>query len=345
MDYLEIQKKIVPEMLQVFQRRYTILRTVAQLAPVGRRLLAESLQIGERVVRSELDSLKHMGFLQSGPGGVTLTSRGQELLLEMTPYMQEILGLPALERQVAQYLGISRVVVVPGDSSVDPLVQPELGRAAADLLLQVIKDGDIIAITGGTTMSYVAEAVHSQQRRVLVVPGRGGLGERVELQANTIAAKLAQALGGSYRLLHAPDNLSRQALDELVQEPALAEILSLIHQATILVHGIGEAQEMAARRDVPSQQLAELNGLQAVAETFGFYFNDWGDIVWQTNSIGLGLKDLENIKTVIAVAGGSAKARAIRAVVAQRRRHILVTDQGAAEAILKFDHDFGFPPR
>jgi len=335
LDYIEIQKVIMPEMLQVFQRRYSMLRTIAHLAPVGRRILADALQISERVVRSELNSLKHLGLIQSEISGVHLTPQGQGLLRHMNPYVKELLGLPVLEKQVADKLGTSRVVIVPGDSSTDPLVQTELGRAAARLLVQQIQDGDIIAITGGTTMSHVANSIHSERHRVLVVSGRGALGERVELQANTIAAKLAQALGGSYRLLHAPDNLSRQALDELVQDPGIAEVLALVHKTNILVHGIGDAQEMAARRDVPSQQLAELKSLNAVAETFGFYFSESGNIVWQANSIGLRLSDLENIKTVIAVAGGSAKARAISAVAAHRSQHILVTDQGAAEAILE----------
>lgn len=335
MDYIEIQKIIAPEMLLVIQRRYSILRVIAHLAPVGRRVLSDTLQMGERVVRSELEDLKHLGLIESGIGGVNLTAQGQELLKQMTPYVVELLGLPALEKKVAERLGFSRVVIVPGDSTADFLVSSELGRAAARLLVQLSHDGDIIAITGGTTMSRVADSVHAEKRRVTVVPGRGALGESVEIQANTIAAKLAQALGGSYRLLHAPDSLSRQAMDELVRDPGIAEVLTLIHQTTILIHGIGDALEMAERRDVSSRQVTELKQLNAVAETLGYYFNDRGQIVWQVNSIGLQLGDLENIKTVIAVAGGSAKARAIRAVAAHRSQHILVTDQGAAEAILE----------
>jgi central glycolytic genes regulator len=334
-SYIEIQKAIAPDLLQVIQRRYALMRSVAHLAPIGRRMLADSLQMGERVVRSELEELKKLGLIESDSAGVGLTARGHELLRFMTPYVKELLGLPGLESQVALKLGIPRVIIVPGNSDSDNLVSRELGRAAARILVQQIRDGDIIAITGGSTMSHVADSITAEKYRVTVVPGRGALGERVEIQANTIAAKLAQALGGSYRLLHAPDNLSRQALDELVRDPGIAEVLALVRRTTILIHGIGQALDMAARRDVPSDQLGALINLDAVAETFGFYFNDRGEIVWQANSIGLRLGDLESIKTVIAVAGGAAKARAIRAVAAHRSQDILVTDQGAAEAILQ----------
>lgn len=334
MDYIEIQKVLAPELLPIIQRRYSILHAISHLAPVGRRLLAENLQLGERVIRSELDTLKHMGLVEPSLGGVSLSPRGRELLQKMAPYISELLGLPHLERQLRERLGIAQVVLVPGDSSSDPLVQAELGRAAARVLLTKIQDGDVIAITGGLTMSHVAESIYAERRKVTVVPGRGALGEKVEIQANTIAAKLAQGLGGNYRLLHAPDNLSDQALAQLARDPGTADVLALIHQTTILLHGIGDALEMARRREVPQEQIARLQELEAVSETLGYYFNAQGEIVWQANSIGLRLRDLETIKTVIAVAGGSAKARAIKAFVGNRSQHILITDQGAAQAIL-----------
>jgi len=52
-------------------------------------------------------------------------------------------------------------------------------------------------------------------------------------------------------------------------------------------------------------------------------------------SIGLRLTDLVQIKTIIAVAGGSEKAQAIAAVAAHHSQQVLITDQGAAEAILQ----------
>src|SRR5690606_23750773 len=142
------------------------------------------------------------------------------------------------------------------------------------------------------------------------------------------------SLGGKYRLLHAPDNPSQQALAAPVRDPGIAEVLARIHRTTILVHGIGEAMEMPVRRTAPPAQVEARRRLAAVAETLGYYFNARGEIIWQVNSIGLRLRDLENIKTVLAVAGGSAKARAIQAVAVQCRQHVLVTDQGAAQAIL-----------
>ncbi|MTI95352.1 MAG: hypothetical protein FH749_07665 [Firmicutes bacterium] len=333
-QFIDVQKAIAPELQTVIQRRYMVLRAIAQLAPVGRRTLADVLKIGERVIRTEVDVLKVLGLVEAGIGGVVLSKRGEDVFLALTPYVKEVLGLPRLEELVGDALGIERVIIVPGDSNRDPLVRRELGRAAARLLQKELKNDDVVAITGGTTMAYVAEMARTSRQKVTVVPGRGALGERVEIQANTIAAQLAQALGGKYKLLHAPDNLSPQAMEELARDQRIAEVLELIRNASVLIHGIGDAQEMARRRDTRREQLARLEDLGAVAEAFGYYFNAQGEIVWQVNSIGLRLSDLVGINMIIAVAGGADKARAIRAVAAHHRQHILITDQGAADALL-----------
>ena len=48
-------KKIVPELIELFEKRYTILRNIYISQPIGRRALASCLGLGERVVRSETD--------------------------------------------------------------------------------------------------------------------------------------------------------------------------------------------------------------------------------------------------------------------------------------------------
>ncbi len=331
--FQDMLKDIVPETLKLLERRYLILQTVSHLSPVGRRSLSEVLGLGERVIRSELDSLRDVGLLTAGVGGVMLTPRGTEILSAMTPYLKQLLGITRLEQKLSELLGIPRVVVVPGDCDSNPLLVRELGRAAARQLEKEVRHGDIIAITGGTTMAQVASSVRNQSRDVIVVPGRGGLGERVELQANTIAAQLGQCLGGNYYLLHAPDHLPPQARAELVREPGIAQVLSYIQRARILVHGIGSARDMASRRGVGADRISELEAQGAVAEAFGYYFDSQGNIVWQVNSIGLRLSDLPHIEFIMAVAGGRGKARAIAAVAGHHTQHLLVTDQGAAEEI------------
>ena len=83
------------------------------------------------------------------------------------------------------------------------------------------------------------------------------------------------------------------------------------------------------------EDFQKLKDLHAVGEAFGYYFNEAGDVVHKVQTIGLQLDDLDNAEHVIAVAGGTTKAKAIRAYMKQAPSStILITDEGAASEIL-----------
>ncbi|MBU8909509.1 sugar-binding domain-containing protein, partial [Desertibacillus haloalkaliphilus] len=113
----------------------------------------------------------------------------------------------------------------------------------------------------------------AKTREVVFVPARGGLGEQVENQVNTISAELASRAGAQYRLLHVPDQISEEAYSSLVLEPSVKDILRLIKSACTVIHGIGDARTMALRRDSVNSFIDKLNREEAVAEAFGYYFN------------------------------------------------------------------------
>src|SRR5699024_7108217 len=72
--------------------------------------------------------------------------------------------------------------------------------------------------------------------------------EEVENQANTIAAQMAKAEKGNYRMLHVPDPLSETLYQTLLHEPMVKETLPIIKNASFVLHGIGDAITMATRR-------------------------------------------------------------------------------------------------
>ena len=55
---IDFQKRLLPDLLTIIQKRYHILRYIGAMEPVGRRSLAASLGLTERVLRSEVDFLK-----------------------------------------------------------------------------------------------------------------------------------------------------------------------------------------------------------------------------------------------------------------------------------------------
>ncbi|WP_459842834.1 sugar-binding transcriptional regulator [Halanaerocella petrolearia] len=334
-NYFRLQQKIAPELVEVIEARYIILREIHRFGPIGRRSLAKKSGLSERTVRKHLNFLKENQFIVITSLGAQIIEAGIRILSDLDGYIKELRGTKELERKLSQILEVE-VHIVPQSLNYNQS-KDELGRFSADFLTDLITADDIIAVTGGNTLATVAKMMTpiDDNSNITVVPGRGGLGEEVEIQANTIAAKIANKLGGEYHLLHIPDSLQQDTISKLVIEPSIKHILDLAKSADILVHGVGTAQVMAKRRKMSISKIRELEDKGAVGESFGYYFNQVGEIVYSTASVGLKLSDLVKIKKVVAVAGGEQKAEAILAAVSNKYQDVLITDEEAAQKILE----------
>ncbi len=331
---VQIQRIIVPELISQMEDRYNILRHIQAAEPVGRRALAIMLGMSERVVRAQVDFFKKAGLVDFSPMGMTITDDGRRVLPDLSECVRLSYGLTGLENELAVKLRLKQVIIVPGNSDAEIMVYRELGRAAARVLGQYLGDNMTIAISGGSTMAAVAEAISINRPGTTVVPVRGGFGERVEYQANTIAALVANKLGGQYRLLHIPDGIKEEVMEVIWASDAnVLSVVEMIKHADILVHGIGEAKEMAERRGLEDSIVSEIVSHRALGEALGHYCDSHGECVYVTNSVGLRLDDLKSIGIVMAVAGGRKKAQAIAAVTSAGGQNILVTDEAAARVI------------
>lgn len=336
-EIIDLQKKIVPEIFITLEKRYNILRNIYLMQPVGRRNLANKLSLGERVIRTEVDVLKNQGLVDVDAAGMTITEEGKILADKLKDFIYSMRGIGEIQDRLKKKLGISKVIVVPGNVDEDEFVLNDLGKATAKLIEKLATSNTTVGITGGNTMAAVAKGItqHTKPQDIKIVPARGGLGKQVETQANTIAAQMASKLNGSYELLHASDTLSNQTMEILLQDREIQRIIKTIKSVDILVFGIGRADTMARRRDLPESIVEKLEDLNAVSEAFGYYFNQEGNIVHETKTIGINLEDFQKVPHTIGVAGGFNKAEAILAITSLKKSMILVTDEAAATKILE----------
>jgi len=339
-NLLEIQEQLLPDLMDTLKRRYSILYQIKLSGLVGRRTLASLLSMTERVLRAETDLLKAQGLIEIETLGMRISGLGVSLLEDLEPVMNELFGLVELEEKIRQAYGLRKVVIIPGDSESSPEVKRELGRAGARTLLSFVENGDTIAVTGGSTLAEVAEQMSALPNgesltNTWFVPARGGLGESMEIQANTIASKMAKRVGAEYRLLHVPDLLSEDAYQSLVQDQHIQEIVDVIRRCRVIIHGIGDAMEMARRRKLDDSSIQGLQADGAIAESFGYYFSEDGEVVHKMLTLGLRLEDIMRTETIIGIAGGQGKGKAIHAVLRFGHENILVTDEAAALEIEK----------
>ncbi len=337
---IKLLHQLTPEIDEMIYLRYKILANISFLQPIGRRNLANRLKLKERKVRNELQFLCDKQFVHISSNGMYLTERGEDMVKEGREIIRALSGLSELETELTKLLNLKDVVIVPGDSCEDEVVKQEIGGAASKLFKDFLdkkRDDFVVAVTGGSTLAAMAEMLPSNlnKQELTIVPARGGLGEQVEHQANTVAAEIAKKLNCAYRMLHVPDQLSADSVKSLLSEPGIKEIVGLIKQSDVLIHGIGRAEVMARRRGISSHEQEKLEEEGAIGEAFGFYLNKNGEVVEKVNTVGLSLDDLDNIPTVVAVAGGKDKAEAILSMMETNHDDVLVTDEGAARKMIE----------
>lgn len=293
--------------------------------------------MGERTIRTEVNILKEQGLLNIESMGMYVTEEGKSTIESLKYVMRELKGISNLEKRLQQVLKVENIIIVPGNSDGNSLVLKDMGKTSSIYLKKLITKNSIIGVTGGTTMAQIAEEmpIGKVADNILVTPARGGLGKDVETQSNSIAAKLAKKLEASYRLLHIPDNIDKITLEAVLKIPEVKEVIELIDNMNILIFGIGRADVMARRRQLPMTQIEKLIEHGAVGEAFGHYFDIEGNDVWESLTVGLSLEGFQKIDKVIGVAGGEDKAEAIISVASLRENMTLITDEGAAKRIIE----------
>lgn len=339
MDALsDAQQKLMPEMSELLKKRYQILQTICLEQPIGRRTLCEIAGVTEREIRKDTDLLRNQQLIEMKTAGMIVTSQGMEVLENLKKFVRELSGLTDMEVELQEILKISKIVILPQDSDEIPAVKSHIGKEAARFLENLFSTYKKIAVTGGSTMAAISkEVVGSKADQALqFIAARGGLGEDVLHQANTIAAAFAEKTGGSFKTLYLPDHLSAEAFAMMMKEPVIKEMMNLYDQVEVIVHGIGNAEEMAVRRHSPIEEVEKIRLGGAVSEAFGYYFDKNGEIVYRIRTAGIQLEQVRKTDIVLAVAGGASKAKAILSYSKNAASPtVLITDEGAARKIIE----------
>ena len=336
---ISLMRKLAPDLTDEMTRRALILERISVLQPVGRRQLAAKLNLPEREIRNTALLLKDLGYVELDASGMSLSRKAEEVLDSAREFSRVMNGLTDLEKRISEQLPVDRIMIAPGDSDQDPQVLSDVGRIGAAALRGMLQNGNTLAVTGGRTVAALARNMQSPTPlNVMVVPARGGLGRSVELQANTLAEEIAGRLGGHYRLIHLPDNMDAAALQEMLKMPEVSEALELLERADVILHGISIPRDTMRNRNMDRAAQAKLLQQGAAGESLGAYYDIQGKCLLTASSMGVDLARLKPTCRMIAAAAGASKAEAIIATMRHRRHQMLVTDQGAAERMLRIIH-------
>ncbi|NLB90302.1 MAG: hypothetical protein GX786_03670 [Clostridiales bacterium] len=329
-------KDLAPDLMGEIEKRALLLEQISFNAPIGRRQLAVRMKLPEREVRSVADILRFQGLITLESNGMLLTEKGEKLLPFAGKLAREMRELTQMEEKLSTYLHVKRVLVTLGNADDSSHVLKDVGKLAAQQLRKILQNGMTLAVTGGSTIAQVANHLTpATPMNVMVVPARGGIGRNVAQQANTLAEEIGKKLGGHYRLMHLPDQMDAHAMQEMLRVAEVKETVELLQRADVILHGVGRADEMSKSRNLPATVVHQLKERKAVAESFGYYFDEQGKFLYAASSIGVDLARLKPDCKMIAVAAGEKKAKALLAVLRHFQHEMLVTDEGATKEMIR----------
>ena len=251
-----------------------------------------------------------------------------------------------LEEKLERKFNLKRAIVVENDGLSDIELKSKLGQATAGYLLEIIKDGDIIGVSWGTTVNEVINYLPPEiNKSVEIVQITGGSHElSVNLNCHDITRRFASKFGVEPHLLYAPSIVdSKRMHDLLINETSIKKTFEYFNKLTIALVGIGALypkviSTLVKTGHISGEDLKSLKKNGAVGDVFSYFFNINGEICSSSLSgrlITMPVDDLLEVPYSMGVAGGELKAEAILGAIRGNYINIIITDSIAAEKILR----------
>ncbi|WP_171212756.1 MULTISPECIES: sugar-binding transcriptional regulator [unclassified Ruegeria] len=249
-----------------------------------------------------------------------------------------------IERDLTKSSGLSEAIVTPSVAGSEETTLQQVGRAAANHLIENLSEGDVIAITGGKAVSATVEALEVERAvDVTVVPLTGGIQGKYYTDVNHLATQMAERLGGKTMLLHAPLFAeSRDQRDMLEQVSSIREVLDLARHANVALVGVGSIEPEGSSyydlHPVPEADRKMLMGMGVIGEFLAHLIHIDGSVSnYALNSrlVSVSPNDLAHCKRVIGVTAGAQKVLPIKAVLNGKFLNSLILDESTATAVLR----------
>ncbi|MBM2714413.1 sugar-binding transcriptional regulator [Mesorhizobium caraganae] len=272
-----------------------------------------------------------------------LIAQGRKLGMLRIAVESPFQRLVDIEKQLIEVAQLAGAIVTPTVAGSPDSTLQQVGRAAANQLLETLRDGDVISITGGKAISALVENLQPERAfDVTVVPLTGGVQGKHYTDVNHLATRLAERLGGTSMLLHAPLFAeSREQRDLLLKMASVREIFDLARKAAIALVGVGSIQtpgssyyDLHPGLDPDREKLAASG---AVGEFLAHLIRDDGTLAdYPPNDrlVALAPSELGRCRSVMGVASGAEKVWPIRAALRGAYLKSLVVDEETANAVL-----------
>lgn len=237
--------------------------------------------------------------------------------------------------------GLRHAIVVDTPDDHPEFLREHLGRAAADLLSEVVTAEDVLGLAWARSVGAIARArPRLPPIPVVQLTGALSLPDGVDTAVDVVR-DVADAAEGRGHFFYAPFTVPDAATARaLRQQPEVARAFALVPLVTKAVAGVGQWEPGGSTLHdaVEERDREALRRADVCAELSGVFLSAEGEPVRPAladRMIGISAEQMAAIPEVIAVAYGVAKLRAVRAVLHSGLVGGLVTHTALALALLE----------
>jgi DNA-binding transcriptional regulator LsrR (DeoR family) len=239
--------------------------------------------------------------------------------------------------------GLRHAVVVesPADEETDAPDPENLGAVAAELLGELVTEGDVLGLAWGRSIITMANALHRLPPCTVVqLTGVYDVGTADSGSVEAVR-RTAAVSGGDAHPLYAPMVLPDSGTAAALRaQSGIAAAMGYFDKVTVAAVGIGAwAPGVSTVYDTLTEnERKHYARLGAAAEMSSHLFDAEGRLVGRDlreRCITVDADRLRRVPEVVAIAGGARKAEAICAVLRSGLVTSLVTDTAAADHLLK----------
>ncbi|WP_404469204.1 sugar-binding transcriptional regulator [Sutcliffiella horikoshii] len=249
-----------------------------------------------------------------------------------------------LATQLKERFRLKDCVVASVPAYEDSHIKQKVGEAAAEYLYGIVKTGDTIGITWGTTLYQLSQQLNPKSvHDVKIVQLNGGVSySELNTHASDIINGLATAFHTTPHFLPVPAVVDHPVVKQaIVADRHINKVLELGKKANIAVYTVGEAGEQSTLMRAGyflDSDVETLKKNETVADICSRFIDINGHISNQSlneRTIGIELTHLAEKEYSILVAGGNKKVEGIMGALNGKYGNVLITDQYTAKALLE----------
>ena len=252
------------------------------------------------------------------------------------------------EKEIKENFRLKDIVIIPTiENESSHVLKRKVGEVAASYLANILKDGDKLGISWGSTVYECVNAFKTDKNlSVDIIQLNGSIsGAAIEFNSNDLVRSIKNYFNGSYHFLTSELIVDSKGIrDSIIKDSKISNTFKIHKTVTKAIVGIGAFNpskvETTYYNDyLKEKEFIELTKQKAVGDICLLFYDLNGNILdnlsINNRKISIAKKDLLNIENCIGIVSGVEKASAVLGAIKSKIIDTLILDDKLFEELYK----------